>query len=71
MLPPDPVSRRVTVDGPHDPSGVELIDQAFTVEDDEVPEIAVRAQRLHPWAVDTLERSQDAFLVGQLRHPKD
>jgi hypothetical protein len=61
----------VTVDGTHDPPGVDLIDQAFTVEDDEVPEIAVSAHRLHPGTVDTLERSQDAFLVGQLRHPKD
>ena len=33
----------MTVDGPHDPSGVELIDQAFAIEDDEVPEIAVSA----------------------------
>jgi hypothetical protein len=61
----------VTVDGPHDPSGVELVGQAFTVEDDEVPEIAVSAHRLHAGAVDTQERSQDAFLVGQRRHPKD
>ena len=54
-----------------DPPCVELIDEPFAVEDDEVPLIAVGTRRRDTGTIDALESAQDSFLVAQRRHVKD
>ena len=59
------------VEGRDHSSCVQLVDESFAVEDDEIPLIAVGTHRRDPGAIDSLESAQDALLVAQRRHVKD